>query len=119
MRPFLFGQLVRAILQQPGLGFLIGESGLHVGRIAGLKLLNGYLVVIGELELIGELDGLIDGGLALDGSTLHLAGPGLDGFLELGVLALVLVELHALLGLDEGSDELTVGLAHFLNVIER
>lgn len=117
MRPLLFRELVRAIPQQSSLSFFIGKSGFDIGRITCFKLLDGYFMVIGDLELVGELDCLIDGGLSfVSGCALHLVGSGLDSLLKLGVLALVIVELHALLGLDEGSDELTVGLAHFLNI---
>lgn len=117
MSSLLFRQLVRPISEQSGLSFLIGQSRLDIGRITGLKFLNGDLVVIRDLELVGKLDCLIDGGLSFTpGCALHLVGSGLDGLLKLGEFALVLIELHALLGLNEGRDELTVGLAHFLNI---
>ena len=69
-------------------------------------------MVCGDLELFGKLHSLIDGGLFFAGLRLDLFGAGLDGFFELGVAFLVFVELHVLLGLDEGRDQLTVGLAH-------
>lgn len=69
-------------------------------------------MVCGDLKLFGELYCLIHGGLFLAGLRLDLLGAGLDGFLELAVAFLVLVELHVLLGLNEGRDQLTVGLAH-------
>lgn len=43
---------------------------------------------------------------------LDLLGPALDGLLELGEAMLVCIELHVLLGLDEGRDELTASLTH-------
>ena len=69
-------------------------------------------MVGGDLELLSQLNCLVEVFLLLAGLSLHFLGSGLDGFLELRVAFLVLIELHVLLGLDEGRDQLTAGLAH-------
>ena len=107
----LLGQFVGSVLGQPLLCLFVGESHLDVGLVAFLELFDGHLVVVHELELLGQLDGLVERDL-LCGAGLDPGGSVLDGLLKLGVAPLFLVKVHVLLRLNEGSDELTAGLAH-------
>lgn len=74
-------------------------------------------MVCHNFELLRQLDGLIEGlSLSLN-LSFNLFGSGFDRFLKLRELPFISIKLHVLPRLNEGGDELTVGLTHYLKII--
>ena len=71
-------------------------------------------MVFHNFELLGELNGLVEGSLLFLDTRFLLDPfrPFFDGLLELHVMMLVSIKFHVLPGLGKSRDQLTTGLTH-------
>ncbi len=109
-------EFVRSIPSKTPLGLFMCESGFDVGLKFGLEFFDGDLVVVHTFEFLSKLNGFVEGLFFSSCGRLDFFGSGFDDLLELREFVFVCIEFHILLGLGEGSDELTACPAHFLKI---